>query len=75
MSRSNIVAQGPVNKEVYVVVFQSRNGYRAYQYDMVDGLQIAAGGDPHNYQGEEVDALTVLKLLGETVEDLAEVLA
>ena len=75
MSRSNIVAQGPINKETYVVVFKTRGGYRAYSYDMVDGLQIAAGADPHHYQGEEVNAWAVLKALGENVEDLAEVLA
>jgi hypothetical protein len=75
MSRSNIKAQGPLNKETYVVVFQTRNGYRAYTFDMVSGLQIAAGADPRYYQGEEVDAIAVLKALGENVEDIAELLA
>jgi hypothetical protein len=75
MSRSNIVAMGPISKEVFVVVFKSRGGYRAYSYDMTDGLLIAAGGDPVHYQGTEVDAWAVLKALGENVEDLAEVLA
>lgn len=75
MSRSNITAQGPLNKETYVVVFKTRNSYRAYTYDMIDGIQIAAGADPHNYQGTEVDAWAVIKALGENVEDLVEVLA
>jgi hypothetical protein len=74
MSRSNITAQGPL-KETYVVVFKTRNGYRAYTFDMIDGLQIAAGADPRYYQGEEVDAIAVLKALGENVGDLVEVLA
>lgn len=74
MSRSNIVAMGPISKEVFVV-FKSRGGYRAYSYDMADGLQIAAGADPVHYQGTEVNAWAVLKALGENVEDFAEALA
>lgn len=75
MSRSNIEAMGPISRETFVVVFQSRDGYRAYSYDMADGLLIAGGGDPAHYQGTQVDAWAVLNALGQNIEDLAEVLA
>jgi hypothetical protein len=75
MSRSNIIAMGPISKETFVVAFKTRSGLRAYSYDMADGLLIAVGGDPVHYQGSEVDAWTVIEALGQNAEDLVEVLA
>jgi hypothetical protein len=75
MSRENIVAQGPLNKETYAVCFKTRSGLRAYQYDMVDGLQIAAGADPRYYAGQEIDGWSVIEALGQNIEDVAELLA
>jgi hypothetical protein len=74
VSRDNIIFSGFVTKDRYVVVFNARSGPRAYEFDAVDGLAIAAGGDPAHYSGEEVSAATVLANVGENAEDLAELL-
>ena len=73
MSKENIIAQGWASKDEYIVTFRTRDGVRSYQYDRVDGLQIMAGSDPHNFNGQEVSTMTAFQDLAENVEDLAEI--
>jgi hypothetical protein len=73
MSRGNIVSQGWASRSAYIVVFESRSGDRTYEYDSASGIAIAAGGDPHDYAGQEVGAMSFAQNLAEDLEDVGEV--
>jgi hypothetical protein len=73
VSRGNILSQGFVSRSAYHVTFDTRSGPRTYQYDGDSGIAIAAGADPHDFNGEEVGAMSFAQNLAEDLEDLAEI--
>jgi hypothetical protein len=55
MSRANIVGMAPLASGELQVTFRTKNGDMVtYIYDEISGIQIMAGADPKDYQGEKI---------------------